>query len=193
MLFGLAIAPAAYNDTGPCAVIGCKLKQNANEGCNSCAKSCRTCFKFYCMFYFTCDRSLSIICAAKTHCRGASVEVGRPAKTRCRNSQDVKARMLTPALPRHHDQIVDAHDLSVHRRQRRRGRRSPDPLPPQYLTCGVINVLDSQITPTQKRSHAYDALFMSPLRRHIFVCCMAKSAFWRGFSALAPDTGVGPI
>ena len=27
-------------------VIGCKLKQ------------CRTCFEFYCMFYFTCDRSL---------------------------------------------------------------------------------------------------------------------------------------
>jgi len=23
--------------TGRCAVIGCKLKQNANEGCNSCA------------------------------------------------------------------------------------------------------------------------------------------------------------
>jgi len=23
-------------------------------------KSCRTCFKFYCMFYFTCDRSLTI-------------------------------------------------------------------------------------------------------------------------------------
>ena len=22
-------------------------------------KSCRTCFKFYCMFYFTCDRSLT--------------------------------------------------------------------------------------------------------------------------------------
>jgi len=36
-------------------------------------------------------------------------------------------------------------------------------------------------------------LFMSPLRRHIFVCFMAKSAFWRGFSALAPYTGVGPI
>ena len=34
---------------------------------------------------------------------------------------------------------------------------------------------------------------MSPLRRHIFVCFMAKSAFWRGFSALAPYTGVGPI
>jgi len=30
-------------------------------------------------------------------------------------------------------------------------------------------------------------------RRHIFVCFMTKSAFWRGFSALAPYTGVGPI
>jgi len=30
-------------------------------------------------------------------------------------------------------------------------------------------------------------------RRHILVCFMAKSAFWRGFSALAPYTGVGPI
>ena len=36
-------------------------------------------------------------------------------------------------------------------------------------------------------------LIMSPLRRHIFVCFMAKSAFWRGFSALAPYTGVVPI
>jgi len=36
-------------------------------------------------------------------------------------------------------------------------------------------------------------LFMSPLRRHIFVCFMAKSAFLRGFSALAPYSGVGPI
>jgi len=38
------------------AVIGCKLKQNANEGCNSCASLAR--LKFYCTFYFTCDRSL---------------------------------------------------------------------------------------------------------------------------------------
>jgi len=37
------------------------------------------------------------------------------------------------------------------------------------------------------------SIIMSPLRRHIFVCFMAKSAFWRGFSALAPYTGVGPI
>jgi len=37
------------------------------------------------------------------------------------------------------------------------------------------------------------SVIMSPLRRHIFVCFMAKSAFWRGFSALAPYTGVGPI
>ena len=34
-----------------CAVIGCKLKQNANEGCNSCA-SLAARFKFYCMFLF---------------------------------------------------------------------------------------------------------------------------------------------
>ena len=30
---------------------------------------------------------------------------------------------------------------------------------------------------------------MSPLRRHIFVCFMAKSAFWRGFSALSVHRG----
>jgi len=36
-------------------------------------------------------------------------------------------------------------------------------------------------------------LIMSPLRLHIFVCFMAKSAFWRVFWALAPYTGVGPI
>jgi len=44
------------------AVIGCKLKQNANEGCccKSCAFLCASlCFMFYCMFYFTCDRSFS--------------------------------------------------------------------------------------------------------------------------------------
>jgi len=43
--------------------IGCKLKQNANEGCIGCATVVqvlyRTCFMFYCMFYFTCDRSFS--------------------------------------------------------------------------------------------------------------------------------------
>jgi len=43
------------------AVIGCKLKQNANEGCNSCASLAGLVLCFiacYCMFYFTCDRSL---------------------------------------------------------------------------------------------------------------------------------------
>ena len=30
-------------------------------------------------------------------------------------------------------------------------------------------------------------------RRHIFVCFMPKSAFWRAFSTLDPYTGVGPI
>ena len=37
---------------GRSAVIGCNLKQNANEGCNSYCM-------FYCTFYFTCDLSLS--------------------------------------------------------------------------------------------------------------------------------------
>jgi len=40
------------------AVIGCKLKQNA-EGCNSCASLAGLVSMFYCMFYFTCDRSLT--------------------------------------------------------------------------------------------------------------------------------------
>ena len=41
------------------AVISCKLKQNASEGCNSCARVVQVLQDlFYCMFYFTCDRSL---------------------------------------------------------------------------------------------------------------------------------------
>jgi len=45
--------------TGRWAVIGCKLKQNANEGCNSCASLAGSMLSFIaCMFYFTCDRSL---------------------------------------------------------------------------------------------------------------------------------------
>jgi len=39
------------------ATIGCKLNQNANEGCNSCASLAGLVFMFYCMFYFTCDHS----------------------------------------------------------------------------------------------------------------------------------------
>jgi len=49
--------------TGRYAVIGCKLKQNAIMRAatvvQQVCKSCRTCFKFYCMFYFTCYRSFS--------------------------------------------------------------------------------------------------------------------------------------
>ena len=30
-------------------------------------KSCRTCFKFYCMFYFTCDRSFIVLCRCIGH------------------------------------------------------------------------------------------------------------------------------
>jgi len=72
----------AANDGVPSVVIGCKLEQNANEGCNSCTTvvqvlhglfyvllqllvvaaiilSFKFYFMFYCMFYFTCDRSFT--------------------------------------------------------------------------------------------------------------------------------------
>ena len=44
------------------ALSGCKLKQmlmRAATVVQQVCKSCRTCFKFYCMFYFTCDRSFN--------------------------------------------------------------------------------------------------------------------------------------
>ena len=37
ILFQLAANDGVPSRTGRYAVIGCKLKQNANEGCNSCA------------------------------------------------------------------------------------------------------------------------------------------------------------
>ena len=61
-----------------------------------------------------------------------------------------------------------------------------DSAPARSLLFFVVDSVDS----APARSLLF---FMSPLRRHIFVCFMAKSAFWRGFSALAPYTGVGPI
>jgi len=50
------LAQLLHNCSGRYAVTGCKLKQNANEGCNSCASLAG--LVLYCMFYFTCDRSL---------------------------------------------------------------------------------------------------------------------------------------
>jgi len=47
---------------GRYAVIGCKLKQNANEGCNSCATVVQVLQDlFYVLLhdYFTCDRSFT--------------------------------------------------------------------------------------------------------------------------------------
>ena len=43
----------------PYAVIGCKLKQNANEVCNSCASLAGLVLCFI-AFYFTCDRSFRV-------------------------------------------------------------------------------------------------------------------------------------
>ena len=50
--------PISVYPPGRYAVIGCKLKQNANEGCNSCARVVHL-FYVFGMFYFTCDRSLT--------------------------------------------------------------------------------------------------------------------------------------
>jgi len=38
------LAQLLHPRTGRYAVIGCKLKQNANEGCNSCATVVQVCF-----------------------------------------------------------------------------------------------------------------------------------------------------
>ena len=78
------------SSTGRYAVIGCQLKQNANEGCNSCASlacsiaaacSCIN-FKFYCLFYFTCDCSFNRLSTCKrAHLKTATVM--RAYRPRC--------------------------------------------------------------------------------------------------------------
>jgi len=60
------------------------------------------------------------------------------------------------------------------------------------LYCAVIMAEGVRQWRPQTMTTNLMKFIMSPLRRHIFVCFMAKSAFWRGFSALAPYTGVGP-
>jgi len=60
----------------------------------------------------------------------------------------------------------------------------------------TYSVLRPTQPPTLHRCH-YDSRKLSFTNRVIYVaakaCFKAKSAFWRGFSALAPYTGVGPI
>jgi len=55
---------------GRYAVIGCKLKQNADESCNNCASIAGlVLFLFRCMFYFTCDRFLTLeLCILCSFC-----------------------------------------------------------------------------------------------------------------------------
>ena len=42
-----------------------QAKTKCYWGLQQLCKSCRTCFKFYCMFYFTCDRSFKLELKAK--------------------------------------------------------------------------------------------------------------------------------
>jgi len=37
-----------------------QAKTKCQRGLQQLCKYCRTCFKFYCMFYFTCDRSFTV-------------------------------------------------------------------------------------------------------------------------------------
>jgi len=50
ILFYLAANDGIPSSTGRYAVIGCKLKQNANEGCNSCASLAGLVLRFIACF-----------------------------------------------------------------------------------------------------------------------------------------------
>jgi len=61
LAFCFSLQPITASSPGRYAVIGCKLTQNDNEGCNSCATAVQILQDLFhdCMFYFTCDRSLT--------------------------------------------------------------------------------------------------------------------------------------
>jgi len=72
-------------------------------------KSCRTCFIFYCMFYFTCDRSLNR--RAYRNCRGDAIaplvqialgwpRINRFMTTRARPTPNQSARPITNLIRR---------------------------------------------------------------------------------------------
>ena len=46
-----------------------QAKTKCKWGRQQLCKSCRTCFKFYCMFYFTCDRAFRKVVKLNTHRR----------------------------------------------------------------------------------------------------------------------------
>jgi len=59
-------------------------------------KSCRTCFMFYCMFYFTCDRSLI---RRPTTTPPSHVPETPCDLTRCRGATDGRTAMRRGAVP----------------------------------------------------------------------------------------------
>ena len=100
---------------------------------------------------------------------------------------DVSQQLMMKTPVRYHLTTLHAHSQSV-------------------SACYLFSNLHSHLTPVMPLitltatyfrhcfiSVLHVVVVMSPLRRHIFVCFMAKSAFWKGFSALAPYTGVRPI
>ena len=113
---------------------------------------------------------------------------------------------LNHFVPRHGDavRVIATHGdcLAVERMVDAKRARASDmtalfrleglePVPQEFHHRGLMLQVTKQLATwfyTVLRNYNYVAA-----RRHIFVCFMAKSAFWRGFSALAPYTGVGPI
>ena len=101
-------------------------------------------------------------------------------------------------LPKFHDFPISFHDF-------------PGPVVTLYGTdctcnCLYASVQQNVFTTKLKSVYCINFSIMSSAsdnhcqlasyvaaRRHICFCFVAKSAFWRGFSALAPYTGVGPI
>ena len=66
-------------------------------------KSCRTCFMFYCMFYFTCDRFLRAICRTGNHQQSYYTFTKRVATLNCIRRQSLRqrrAQLLKSAISR---------------------------------------------------------------------------------------------
>jgi len=101
-------------------------------------KSCRTCFMFYCTFYFTCDRSLRQRHGTDSGCTDISLGCSRRACYSCASSRDpwrrcswivrrtswtVWRRVPTSPAPRSRPPCTDSHAAVADALPRRDDRR----------------------------------------------------------------------
>jgi len=121
-------------------------------------KSCRACFMFYCMFYFTCDRSFTHLdvlghdvevelVEEKSASHGAGMEAHRALAVV--SQPDVRIRRLLPVIPGHFQASPGGIQVSLcdgHRRQARMvvGRRLAE-------QQSITTILHSAESPTQLR------------------------------------------